>query len=84
MSDIRLKPCPICGRTDVYSEFKHIGKNCMTEIYDLKIRCNNTDCGLEKHHTIGLDDESFDIVLKEIEFAVNDWNRRAGEQNETD
>ena len=26
MSDIRLKPCPICGRTDVYSEFKHIGK----------------------------------------------------------
>lgn len=82
MSEIKLKPCPICGRTDVYSEFKHIGKNCMTEIYDLRIRCNNPDCGLEKHHKIELDDESFDIVLKEIEFAVNDWNRRAGEQNE--
>lgn len=24
MSEIKLKPCPICGRTDVYSEFKHI------------------------------------------------------------
>lgn len=84
MSEIKLKPCPICERTDVYSEFKHIGKDCMTEIYDLRIKCNNPDCGLEKHHKIKLDDESFDIVLKEIEFAVNDWNRRAGEHNETD
>ena len=81
MRDI-LKPCPICGRTDVYGEFKHIGKNCMNGIYDLRIRCNNPDCGLEKQHKIKLDNESFDIVLKEIELAVNDWNRRAGEQDE--
>lgn len=79
MSEIKLRPCPICGRTDVYSEFKHIGRNCTTEIYDLRIKCNNFDCGLEKHHKLLLDDESFNIVLKEIEFAVDGWNERASE-----
>lgn len=78
MGEIKLKPCPIC-RTDVYSEFKHIGRNCTTEIYDLRIKCNNSDCGLEKHHRIELDDESFDTVLKEIRFAVDNWNKRSEE-----
>ena len=79
MEEIKLKPCPICGRTDVYSEFKHIGRNCTTEIYDLRIKCNNSICGLEKHHRIELEDEAFDTVLKEIRFAVERWNKRAGE-----
>lgn len=79
MGEIRLKPCPICG-TDVYTQFEHIGRNCTTEIYDLKIKCNNTVCGLEKHHKIMLDDESFDNLLKEIKQVVDDWNRRAGEE----
>lgn len=78
MGEIKLKPCPICG-TDVYSEFKHIGRNCTAEIYDLQIKCNNSNCGLEKHHRIELKDEAFDVVLKELEFAVDDWNKRAGE-----
>lgn len=81
MSEIKLKPCPMCG-CDVYSEFKHVGRNCLADIYDLRIKCNNSNCGLEKHHKIVLEDESFNIILKEIELAVDDWNRRA--DNETD
>lgn len=64
MGEIRLEPCPICGK-EVFSEFKHIGRNCLTEIYDLRVRCNNSKCGLEKHHKIELDNESFDSLLKE-------------------
>ena len=79
MIEIKLKPCPICGRADVYSEFKHIGRNCTTEIYDLIIKCNNSICGLEKHHRIELEDESFGKVLKEIAFATDNWNERIGE-----
>lgn len=78
MGEIKLKPCPFCG-TDAYTEFKHIGRNCTTEMYDLIVKCNRSDCGLEKHHKICLDDELFDTVLKEIKFVVDDWNNRAGE-----
>ena len=81
MGEIRLEPCPICGK-EVFSEFKHIGRNCLTEIYDLRVRCNNSKCGLEKHHKIELDNESFDSLLKEIKLAVDGWNSRAGQEGE--
>lgn len=79
MGEVKINPCPICGR-EAITEFKHIGRNCTTERYDLLIKCNNSDCGLEKHHKIELDNESFDTVLKGIEFAVNDWNDRWQEE----
>ena len=71
----KLKPCPICN-TDVFTEVVQIREN---EIV-LRIRCNNSQCGITKqttHKLSGIHTPTFNDVIEAIALAEEAWNNRA-------
>lgn len=76
--NINLKPCPLC-KTNVYSHIVRTGSNCGTDIFDLKITCNNPKCGLEKHFPFSKTDPSFIQWINAISDAIDEWNNREEE-----
>lgn len=69
MSEIKLKPCPICGRSDIKTETWASGGRMYM------VKCNNPDCPVPYN--------GFPTGTN-LDEVKNEWNRRAGEQNETD
>ena len=71
----KLKPCPICN-TDVFTEVVQIREK---EIV-LRIRCNNSQCGIIKqttHKLSGICAPTFNDVIEAIALAEESWNNRA-------
>ena len=71
----KLKPCPICN-TDVFTEVVQIREK---EIV-LRIRCNNSQCGITKQTTHKLSSAyapTFNDVIEAIALAEEAWNNRA-------
>ena len=69
MSEIKLKPCPLCGKTNIVIERWSSGRRMYM------VKCNNADCPVP--------DDGYPTG-RNLDEVKNEWNRRAGEQNERD
>ena len=67
MSEIKLKPCPFCGRNNVKIEtWANGGRMYM-------VKCNNPDCPVpERGYPTG----------RNLDEVKNEWNRRADNETD--
>lgn len=81
MSEIKLKPCPFCGKE---AEFFVIDSKTYdggkAAEWSFSIHCTN--CGVKNPHTYRLEavldkNAEFQFRLDERRVAADDWNRRA-------
>lgn len=67
MSEIKLKPCPICGKSDIKIETWASGRRMYM------VKCNNPDCPVPYNgYPTGTN-------LDEVK---NEWNRRADNETD--
>lgn len=67
MSEIKLKPCPFCGRSNVKIETWASGGRMYM------VKCNNPDCPVpERGYPTG----------RNLDDVKNEWNRRAGNETD--
>ena len=69
MSEIKLKPCPICGKSDIEIETWVSGRRMYM------VKCNNTDCPVPYN--------GFPTGTN-LDEVKNEWNRRAENESRTD
>lgn len=69
MSEIKLKPCPRCKRSNIKIETWVSGGRMYM------IKCNNPDCPVPGNGF---------PTGRNLEEVKAEWNRRAGERNERD
>ena len=69
MSEIKLKPCPVCGKNNIVIEHWSSG------VHMYMVKCNNPDCPVP---------ESGYPTGRNLDELKAEWNRRAGEQDERD
>ena len=70
-----LKTCPICN-TDVFTEVVSVSEKQII----LRIRCNNSECGVTKqtvHKLSSVCSPTFNDVIEAIALAEESWNNRA-------
>ena len=70
-----LKTCPICN-TDVFTEVVSVSEKQII----LRIRCNNSECGVMKqtvHKLSNVCSPTFNDVIEAIALAEESWNNRA-------
>lgn len=66
-----IKECPICG-TESFTEISISGKMII-----LKIRCNNSECGIAKTTVYKTKYQAtFDDMEEAINSATQSWNNR--------
>jgi Lar family restriction alleviation protein len=70
MSDIDLKPCPFCGRTNVSIQS---GENYSEDLYE----AGCWDCDVWITQDIPENSYSRELTEKGMISAINNWNRRA-------
>lgn len=62
MSEIKLKPCPLCGKTNIVIERWSSGRRMYM------VKCNNADCPVP--------DDGYPTG-RNLGEVKNEWNRRA-------
>ena len=68
-----LEACPLC-KGEATSRI--VCENGEFDVYNLKIRCKNQRCGIEKGRRVRLKENTFENLIKEMREMTREWNER--------